>query len=126
LKQQLLSLVFALTFAQHLPGGSAQGNSNVSSGSTDFGGSEVPLNDEELAKAPTKLLLLPSVVGGVVPIHNLPGIRQELHFTSEMLARIYLGTSHDWNDPSIAAISLGYARLPEELRRKELAIVGRL
>jgi phosphate transport system substrate-binding protein len=69
----------------YLPRGSAEGISNVSSGSCDFGGSEVPMNDEELAKAPTKLLLLPSVVGGVVPIYNLPGIRQELRFTSEVL-----------------------------------------
>ena len=68
----------------------------VSSGSTDFGGSEVPLNDEELAKFPTKLLLLPSVVGGVVPIYNLPGIRQELRIASEVLAGIYLGTIRNW------------------------------
>ena len=101
MKQKLVSLLFALAFAQyapaqgatsvdlvgvggafalpiytkwfaeygtsnggvqfhHLPRGSAEGNSNVSSGSTDFGGSEVPLNVEELAKVPTKLLLLPS------------------------------------------------------------------
>ena len=47
----------------YLPRGSAEGISNASSGSIDFGGSEVPMNDEELAKAPTKPLLLPSVVG---------------------------------------------------------------
>jgi ABC-type phosphate transport system substrate-binding protein len=98
----------------HLPRGSAEGNSMVSSGSTDFGGSEVPPNDEELPKIPTKLLLLPSVVGGVVPIYNLPGIRQELRITSEVLAGIYLGTIR-------FAESLGYARLPEALRREELA-----
>jgi hypothetical protein len=65
------------------------------------------MNDEELAKAPTKLLLLPSVVGAVVPIYNLPGIRQELRFTCEVLAGIYLGTIRNWNDPAIASINPG-------------------
>ena len=51
----------------YLPRGSAEGISNVSKGRSDFGGSDVPMNDEELAKAPTKLLRLPSVVGAVVP-----------------------------------------------------------
>jgi phosphate transport system substrate-binding protein len=91
----------------YLPRGSAEGISNVSSGSTDFGGSDVPMNDEQLAEAPTKLLLLPSVVGAVVPIYNLPGIRQELRFTSEVLARIYLGTIRNWSDPAIAATNPG-------------------
>jgi phosphate transport system substrate-binding protein len=97
----------------YLPRGSAEGISNASSGSSDFGSSEAPINDEQLAKAPTTLLLLPSVVGGVVPIYNLPGIRQELRFTSEVLARIYLGTIRDWNDPAIAAINPGVS-LPHQ------------
>lgn len=97
----------------YLPRGSAEGISNASSGSIDFGGSDVPMNDEELAKAPTKLLLLPSVVGGVVPIYNLPGIRQEVRFTSEVLAGIYLGTIRNWNDPAIAAINPGVS-LPHQ------------
>jgi phosphate transport system substrate-binding protein len=154
LKQKLVSLLFALAFAQYapaqaatsvdlvgvggtfalpiytkwfaeyrtsnggvqfhyLPRGSAEGISNVSSGGADFGGSEVPMNDEELAKAPTKLLLLPSVVGGVVPIYNLPSIRQELRFTSEVLAGIYLGTIRNWNDPAMAAINPGVS-LPHQ------------
>ena len=58
----------------YLPRGSAEGISNVSNGRSDFGGGDVPMNDEELARAPTKLPLLPSVVGAVVPIYNLPGI----------------------------------------------------
>ena len=86
----------------YLPRGSAEGISNVSNGRSDFGGSDVPMNDEELAKPPTKLLQLPSVVGAVVPIYNLPGIRQELRFTCEVLAGIYLGTIRNWNDPAIA------------------------
>jgi phosphate transport system substrate-binding protein len=97
----------------YLPRGSAEGISNVSNGRSDFGGSDVPMNDEELAKAPTKLLQLPSVVGAVVPIYNLPGIRQELRFTCEVLAGIYLGTIRNWNDPAIASINPGVS-LPHQ------------
>jgi ABC-type phosphate transport system substrate-binding protein len=97
----------------YLPRGSAEGISNVSNGRSDFGGSDVPTNDEELAKAPTKLLQLPSVVGAVVPIYNLPGIRQELRFTCEVLAGIYLGTVRNWNDPAIASINPGVS-LPHQ------------
>jgi len=71
------------------------------------------MNDEELAKSPTKVLLLPSVVGGVVPIYNLPGIRPELRFTSDVLAGICLGTIRNWNHPAIAAINPGIS-LPHQ------------
>jgi phosphate transport system substrate-binding protein len=92
---------------QYVPAGSAEGIHQASQGMSDFGGSDVPLTDEELAKASTKLLLLPSVLGGVVPIYNLPGITQELRFTPEVLAGIYLGTIRKWNDPAITGINSG-------------------
>jgi phosphate transport system substrate-binding protein len=92
---------------RYLPAGSAEGIHQASNGMSDFGGSDVPLTDEELAKAPTKLLLLPSVLGGVVPIYNLPGITRELRFTPDVLAGIYLGTIRNWNDTAIAEINPG-------------------
>jgi phosphate transport system substrate-binding protein len=87
---------------RYLAWGSGEGVRQTSKGASDFGGSDVPMTDEELAKAPTKLLLLPSVLGGVVPIYNLPGVTQKLRFTPEALAGIYLGTIRNWNDPAIA------------------------
>ena len=81
---------------QYVPAGSAEGIDQASNGMSDFGGSDVPLTDRELAAAPTKLLLLPSVLGGVVAIYNLPGITQELRFTPEMLAGIYPVRQGQW------------------------------
>ncbi len=106
---------------RYFPAGSAEGIHQASNGMSHFGGSDVPLTDEELAKAPTKLLLLPSVLGGVVPIYNLPGITRELRFTPEVLAGIYLGTIHNWNDPSITGINPG-SSLPD--RRIEVLYRG--
>jgi phosphate transport system substrate-binding protein len=78
---------------------------------SDFGGSDAPLTDEELAKARPNCFL-PSVLGGVVPIYNLPGITRELRFTPEVLAGIYLGTIRNWNDPAITGINPG-SSLPD-------------
>ena len=90
---------------RYVPLGSTEGIHQASDGNCDFGGSDAPPTDEELAKVPNKLLVLPSVVVGIVPIYNLPGITHELRFTPEMLAGIYLGTIRRWNDPAITVIN---------------------
>jgi len=91
----------------YLAAGSIEGVRQTSDGASDFGGTDVPVTSDELAKASTKMLLLPSVLGGVVPIYNLPGITKELRFTPEVLAGIYLGTLRGWDDPAIAAANPG-------------------
>ena len=72
----------------------------------DFGSSDKPLPTDELAK--DGLVQFPSVIGGVVPVVNLPGIEAgKLRLTGPLLADIYLGKVTRWNDPAIAAINPG-------------------
>jgi phosphate ABC transporter phosphate-binding protein len=69
--------------------------------------SDVPLSPAEMAGMPTKILQFATVIGAVVPIYNLRDVGHDLHFTPEVLAGIYLGKIHRWNDPVIKAINHG-------------------
>src|SRR5882757_3016458 len=70
----------------------------------DFAGSDAPLKDDELAKE--GLFQFPTVVGGVVPAINVPGIKAgEMTLSGEVLGDIYLGKIKKWNDPAIAALN---------------------
>lgn len=84
--------------------GSGGGIKQIKQGMLSFGASDKPLTPED-AKA-AGLAQFPLVVGGVVPVVNLPGIASgQLNFTGELLADIYLGKIRRWNDPAIAALS---------------------
>ncbi|WP_084085232.1 phosphate ABC transporter substrate-binding protein PstS [Cupriavidus sp. USMAA2-4] len=88
------------------PIGSGGGIQQVKAGSVTFGATDMPLRPEELHSA--GLAQFPLVVGGVVPVVNLDGIQPgQLHLTGPLLARIYLGTISNWNDPAIAADNPG-------------------
>jgi phosphate transport system substrate-binding protein len=65
------------------------------------------MTDEQLKAAPGKVLHFPSVLGGVVPVYNLPGLNAELKFSGTTLADIYLGKITKWNDKAIAAENAG-------------------
>jgi phosphate transport system substrate-binding protein len=86
--------------------GSGGGIRQILEGTVDFGASDGPMTDEQLAQAKVPLLHLPTVLGAVVPIYNVAGAGT-LHFTPEALAGIYLGTVTRWNDPAIAAANPG-------------------
>ena len=78
----------------------------------DFGASDNPEIFRELAPGEeSKYLFFPSVVGAVVPIVNLPGYGEEIAFTPEALAGIYLGEIKKWNDPILVQANRGH-RLP--------------
>jgi phosphate transport system substrate-binding protein len=80
--------------------GSEAGIHKLLAGAVDFGASEDPEAVRELAPADeSKYLIFPSVVGAVVPIVNLPGVPQDIAFTPEALAGIFLGKITKWNDP---------------------------
>jgi phosphate ABC transporter phosphate-binding protein len=80
--------------------GSEAGIRSLLAGSADFGASDNPQAIRELSPGDEgKYLLLPSVVGAVVPIVNLPGLAGDIRFTPEALAGIYSGTITKWNDP---------------------------
>ncbi|MGF6772578.1 phosphate transport system substrate-binding protein [Paraburkholderia sp. GAS199] len=84
--------------------GSSGGIKQIEAKTVDFAGSDAPLKDDELAKA--GLFQFPTVVGGVVPVVNVPGVKAgELTLSGEVLGDIYLGKIKKWNDPAIAALN---------------------
>lgn len=86
------------------PIGSGNGIQQIKAGRVVFGASDKPLPPEELQAA--DLAQFPLVIGGVVPVVNLEGIKPgQLNFTGELLANIYLGKVSNWNDPAIAALN---------------------
>jgi phosphate transport system substrate-binding protein len=86
--------------------GSGGGIRQVTEGTVDFGASDGPMNDEQIAafkqKRGTMVLHFPTVLGADVPAYNIPGVSAELNFTPEALAGIFLGNIKKWNDPAIA------------------------
>jgi phosphate transport system substrate-binding protein len=84
------------------PLGSGAGIQQVTAKTVFFGASDAPMTDQQLSAAPSKLLHFPTVLGGVVPIYNVPGVTQELKFSGTVLADIYLGKITKWSDPAIA------------------------
>ena len=89
------------------PLGSGAGIKQVTERTVFFGASDGPMTPEQLLAAPGKLLHLPTVLGAVVPVYNLPGVSQELKFDGPVLANIFLGKITKWNDPAIAAANPG-------------------
>ena len=86
--------------------GSGGGIRQVSEGTVDFGATDGPMTDEQLAATKVPVLHLPTVLGAVVPTFNLPGV-ERLRFTPEALAGIFLGKITHWNDPAIAKENAG-------------------
>jgi phosphate transport system substrate-binding protein len=87
--------------------GSGGGIRQVSEGTVEFGASDMPMNDDQLKAAKSKILNIPTVLGAVVPVYNIPGVSAELKFTPNVLAGIFLGTITKWNDKAIAAANPG-------------------
>jgi len=82
--------------------GSGGGIRQVSEGTVDFGATDGPMSDQQIAEAKVKTMHIPTVLGAVVPVYNLPGINKTLNFSSEVIADIYLGKIAKWNDGRIA------------------------
>lgn len=86
------------------PTGSGAGIIQIKSATVDFGASDMPLAPTELTKA--GLVQFPLVIGAVVPVVNITGIRTgQLRFTGRLLADIYLGKITRWNDPRVAQLN---------------------
>jgi len=90
--------------------GSGAGIAQLTEGTVDFGASDMPMKDEQIAALKVKALHFPTVLGGVVPTFNVPGV-SELQFSSEMMAGIFLGKITKWNDSKIAKANPG-VKLP--------------
>ena len=92
--------------------GSGAGIRQVSQGIVDFGASDGPMTDQQLAESKVKLVHIPTVLGAVVPVYNVPGVSRDLHFAPDVIADIYLGKITKWNDPRIAKDNPGVS-LPD-------------
>ena len=99
--------------------GSGGGQKQVIAQTVDFGASDGPMSDDTLAKAPGKILHIPTVAGAVVMTYNLPG-NPALKLDGDTVADIFLGKIKKWNDPKIAALNPGTS-LPD----KEIIVVHR-
>ncbi|WP_042203272.1 phosphate ABC transporter substrate-binding protein PstS, partial [Nodularia spumigena] len=91
--------------------GSSAGIKQIEAKTVDFGASDEPLKDEELAKK--GLVQFPTVIGGIVPVVNIKGIQPgQLKLTGQVLGDIYLGKISKWNDEAIKALNPG-VNLPD-------------
>jgi phosphate transport system substrate-binding protein len=97
--------------------GSGGGIAQVTAGTVDFGASDGPMKDEQLAtfkqQRGNAVLHFPTVLGAVVPAYNIPGFKGELKFTPEVIAGIFLGKITSWNDASISKANPGVS-LPNQ------------
>ena len=87
--------------------GSGGGIRQLTNETVFFGATDGPMTAEQLQAAPGKVLHFPTVLGAVVPIYNLPGLKGELRFSGTLLADIIMGKVTKWNDPAIAADNPG-------------------
>ena len=86
--------------------GSGAGLRQIEAKTVDFGASDAPLKDEELAKK--GLVQFPTVIGGIVPVVNIKGIQPgQLKLNGQLLGDIYLGKITKWNDEAIKALNPG-------------------
>jgi phosphate transport system substrate-binding protein len=72
-----------------------------------FGATDGPMTNDQLLAAPGKILHIPTVLGAVVPVYNIPNVSAELKFNGAVLADIFLGKITKWNDPAIAKLNGG-------------------
>ncbi len=104
--------------------GSGGGIRQVSAGTVDFGGTDGPMTDAQLADARkqlgTDIVHFPTALGAVVPTYNIGGLSTELNFTPDALAGIFLGKITKWNDPAIQGPNPG-VKLPA----KDIVVIHR-
>jgi len=87
----------------YIPLGTSEGLKETSRGASDFGAGEVEISSTGASNA--SIIELPTVVIGIVPIYNVPGVNQELKFSGELLADIFLGRVKTWNAPEIVRLN---------------------
>jgi phosphate transport system substrate-binding protein len=91
--------------------GSGGGIKQLTEGTVDFGASDAPMSDAELAKAKGPIMHIPTVLGAVVVTYNVPELTRQLHLDGTTLAAIFLGEITKWNDARISKLNPG-AKLP--------------
>src|SRR5262249_30229306 len=89
------------------PIGSGGGIKQIQSRTVFFGATDGPMTQDQLLASPSKILHFPTVLGGVVPVYNIPGVTADLNFSGPVIADIFLGKVTKWNDPAIAKLNSG-------------------
>ncbi len=94
--------------------GSGGGIRQILARTVDFGATDAPMSEDEMAKARGKILHLPMAIGAVVISYNVPGVPSGLKLTPQVLADIFLGKIRKWNDPRIVELNPGikFPKLP--------------
>ena len=87
--------------------GSGGGIRQLSEGTVDFGASDSPMNDEDIAKAKGPVMHFPTVLGAVVVAYNLPGLSAPLKLSGDVVADIFAGKVKKWNDARIVSLNPG-------------------
>jgi phosphate transport system substrate-binding protein len=88
--------------------GSGGGIRQLIAGTVDFGATDVPMTDEEIARVPGgRVLHIPTVLGAVAVTYNLPGLQRPLRLSADVLADLFRGTITRWNDPRLVALNPG-------------------
>lgn len=87
--------------------GSGGGIRQITAGTVDFGATDAPMTDQEMARLPGPILHIPAAIGSVAVVYNLPGVGGGLKLTPEAVAGIFLGTITKWNDPEIVSRNRG-------------------
>ena len=82
--------------------GSGGGIRQLTNQTVFFGATDGPMTNDQIQAAGERILHLPTVLGGVVPVYNVPGVGADLRFSGALLADIFLGKVTKWNDPAIA------------------------
>jgi phosphate transport system substrate-binding protein len=100
--------------------GSGGGIKQITEKTVDFGATDGPMTDEQLAKASGKILHVPMALGAVVPVYNVPGVAKDVVFSGPVLADLFFGKITKWNDPRLVELNVG-VNLPD----KNVTIVHR-
>jgi phosphate transport system substrate-binding protein len=95
--------------------GSGGGIRQLSDGTVDFGGTDAPMSDSAIAAIHGNVLHIPTVLGAIVITYNLPGVTQQLKFTPEAIADIFLGKITKWNDARLASANPGVSLLATDV-----------
>ena len=87
--------------------GSGGGIRQLTAGTVFFGATDGPMTNDQIFAAGARVLHLPTVLGGVVPVYEVPGVSAEIRFPGRVLADIFLGRITKWNDPAIKNVNPG-------------------
>jgi len=87
--------------------GSGGGIRQLTEGTVDFGASDAPMSDAEMAKLKSPVLHFPTVLGAVVITYNIPGVTKAIRLTGPIVADIFAGKITKWNDGQITALNKG-------------------